>query len=331
MTTNDFNRAFQDVSASQLAPPSADPGRIVEQMLRRDQRRTRFLAGLSLLFWLIGVAGMLLLLLGLNRLVIFIRIADNMPWNAAPAHVQPLTAPLPLYAAPTRSISSAPLEQMLWGTSLIHHSIPFVAASLLAVMLAALFTVLLVFSSRTATLNRINISLARLSEQLRTGAPAVGPLPPMYERYQMAPRPRPWLSWLGVLVICLIACAVLWRNGNRAWSGYARMAPYDAVRWHGDTPQVRVAGTWYELDAIDDLPVDQIVAFSKSRDVSAWQKHFEEDLVELMTQMNHQPGRRVTLLVKELTTGQTQALDVPMTEENRDALWNAREGGESGR
>jgi hypothetical protein len=56
---------------------------------------------------------------------------------------------------------------MLDGTTLIHHSMPYIGASIVALMIAALLTVLLIFSSRRATLSRINISLIQISEELR--------------------------------------------------------------------------------------------------------------------------------------------------------------------
>ena len=97
---------------------------------------------------------MLLLVYGLNRFVIYIRIA-HFAWDSSMG--SPATQPLPSEAE----------RQMFWGTSLIHHSMPYIACSIGALMLAALFTVLLVFSSRRATLTRINLSLMQISEELR--------------------------------------------------------------------------------------------------------------------------------------------------------------------
>ena len=49
----------------------------------------------------------------------------------------------------------------------LHHSLEACMAAVPALLLAALGTVWLVFSSRRATLNQINLSLAEISEQLR--------------------------------------------------------------------------------------------------------------------------------------------------------------------
>ncbi len=138
-----------------LGPPP-DPRQIAIQAFRQNQFRTRLYAGLSLFFWFLGLAGMLLLIYGLNELVIFIRIAD---WNSA-SPPRPGTGELSRWE-----------EQMLWGTDLIHHSMPWLAASVVCLMLAALFTVLLIFSSRQTALKRINISLMQLSEQIKQMKP----------------------------------------------------------------------------------------------------------------------------------------------------------------
>ena len=88
--------------------------------------------------------------------------------------------------------------------------------------------------------------------------------------------------------------------------------------------------TWYDLIAINDVPADQIVSFSASLDADTAQKHFEEDLVELLTRMDHKPGNSATLKLKDLTTGQEEVKkDVPMTSENRWAIWKARNGNQS--
>lgn len=145
---------FQSQFGGAIPPPPHDPRYIVGEMLRRDQERTRILAILAVFFWLIGAAGMLLMVYGLNRLVIFIRVSDmaNSGLNRS------TTEPFRLTESQIR---------MLDGTTLIHHSMPYIGASIVALMIAALLTVLLIFSSRRATLSRINISLIQISEELR--------------------------------------------------------------------------------------------------------------------------------------------------------------------
>src|SRR5579884_1955232 len=100
MTQSQFNAAFQNQMNQQLDPPPHDPRYITNQILQRDQRRTRILAALSLLFWFIGTAGMLLMVVGLDRFILMMRIEQVLPGSAS----------------------------VLSGTDLIHHSIPFISA-----------------------------------------------------------------------------------------------------------------------------------------------------------------------------------------------------------
>ncbi len=113
--------------------------------------------------------------------------------------------------------------------------------------------------------------------------------------------------------------------GAMPWNGYPRLSPFTAVRWKEQTPEVQVNDAWYELVAINDVPADKIVAFSRSLGPSMTEKHFEENLIELLTRMGHTPGKTATLKLKELPGGAEKTLtDVPMTEANRQALWEAR-------
>jgi ribosomal protein S3AE len=109
---------------------------------------------------------------------------------------------------------------------------------------------------------------------------------------------------------------------------YPKLSPFSAVRWKDSTPEVKVKDTWYELLAINDTEAKDIVKFCKDEEERLWQKRFEEDLVEMMARMGHEPGEKVTLKVRELEGGKTTTLkDVPNTHENRQAIWRARHEG----
>jgi len=315
MSPNDFRSAFESIASGQL-PPSSDPSLIARQVSGRDQWKMRILGIICLLLWLVGAAGMLVLVLGLDRLVIFLRIADGLPWSFKGS-------------GPPLSTGQ---EQMFWGTNLIHHGIPFIEVSIIALALAALFTILLVFWSWKATLNRINFSLAKISVDLSTtsssgGAGIAPPISPVV--LEKTKKGRWFVLGMvsGVLLTLAVVCGIVFSTGSLwqgdvAWQGYPRLSPFEAIQWQGQTPQVRVGGNWYELLAIDDVPVDQIIAFSKSRGPDTWQKHFNEDLVELLIRMGHDPGTSATLNVRDLSSGTTLVLkDIPMTEQNRQAIW----------
>ena len=129
---------------------------VVREIIRREQRRMWLLAGLSIFFWLLAVAGLILLLVGLDRLVISIRIADFMGAGPAPS--------APRGLEPAWDLAR---YNVIHGTSLLHHSIPLIGGSLLALLLASFCTVVLAFSSRRASLQQIQLSLMMLSEQLK--------------------------------------------------------------------------------------------------------------------------------------------------------------------
>src|SRR5438105_14884 len=150
MNEDEFNNAFTGLILRYFAP-KLSAHEIAYQVLRRDQRRTRVYALLSLFFWLIGTAGMLLLVIGLNRLVIFMRVAPLQ-------HAGEAT---------TQAWTERDETLLLWGTSLIHHSMPYIGGGVIALLLAALFTVLYVSSSRQATLTRINITLMQIAAELK--------------------------------------------------------------------------------------------------------------------------------------------------------------------
>ncbi len=121
-----------------------------------------------------------------------------------------------------------------------------------------------------------------------------------------------------------IHLALIGKTAQMTGQGFPRLSPFQAVHWQGQTPQVRVDGTWYKLLAFNDLSADQLVALCKSMDSDRWQKRFEEDLIEVLQRGGYQPGTTATLKVQELTTGEQKVLkNVPMTEANRRAILNA--------
>ncbi len=122
--------------------------------------------------------------------------------------------------------------------------------------------------------------------------------------------------------VCVMAVRLAYQlSVDRGGTGYPRLAPYSAVRWQESQPEIRIDGQWYKLVSLDDIPSDEIVAFSKKTYGDRWQMRFEEDLVEVLSRMGHPPKETVTLVVQPLTSSKTQVLkDVPMTAKNRAEL-----------
>lgn len=156
MTEQELIQAMRELIAK-ASSDAPDPRLLAREISRDDQRRIRWLAGLSILFWLLASAGLVLLCIGLDRFIIYVRIQDYYP--------------LVPDAPPVLDLKTGKNwereKQMLHGTSLIHHTIWIVAGSVGSLFLAALCTVLLVTTSRRATLRQINLSLMQLAEQVR--------------------------------------------------------------------------------------------------------------------------------------------------------------------
>ncbi|HEV3260058.1 MAG TPA: hypothetical protein VG013_24580 [Gemmataceae bacterium] len=138
MSEKDLAKALQELVAKDLSP-SPDPRQLILEIIRRDKMWIRLLAWLTVIFWLIGTAGLLLLVYSLHVYILSVRIQGF-------STVQ----------------SSYFLE-----TGLFHHSAGVIAGAIVALLLGACCTVVLVFSSRRATLRQINLSLMAISEQLK--------------------------------------------------------------------------------------------------------------------------------------------------------------------
>lgn len=116
---------------------------------------------------------------------------------------------------------------------------------------------------------------------------------------------------------------------------FSKRAPFTAVRWPTHqpnqpglaAPEVQVDNRWYKLTRINELPIAEILKAGQENYGSKYRKRFAEDLVELLTLMEHPPAETVTLEVKPLESDEIPAKaltlkDVPMTEANRHAVRN---------
>ena len=105
-----------------------------------------------------------------------------------------------------------------------------------------------------------------------------------------------------------------------------RLAPFSGIRWHNNVPEIQVDARWYELVAVDDIPVADILRSPRIARESDPQKHkhFGEDLVECLAKMHHPVGDTVNLQVRTLDASRTLSTlqNVPLTADNRDSLMN---------
>jgi hypothetical protein len=148
--------------------PSVEPRRLAADVIVRDRLQVVLLTGLTALLWVGGIAVVLYTVFCFNRFIVAYSGAD-------PPELEALSTPATAHARKTWEFR-AKME--------LHHSLEACLVAVPALLLAALGTVWLVFSTRRATLNQINLSLAEISEQLRQmrqtarpPGPARGPAP----------------------------------------------------------------------------------------------------------------------------------------------------------
>ena len=188
---NDFSSTLYDPMTQPSLPlPSAHE--IANDIVRRDQRRTRLLAILCLALWVAAVAGLVLMVMGLNEFLMGVRLrnARRFIQPAVPSDSdttktssQPEREPSSEAAKDGSGNSQPPSGSpttgppLYWddGTSLFHHTLPVIIGSMIFLFLAGATTVLLIFSSRRTTLTRINLSLAQIAEQLKALSRSAGP------------------------------------------------------------------------------------------------------------------------------------------------------------
>jgi hypothetical protein len=141
MSEQELIRALQELVARH-SPPT-QPRRLSAEIIWRDRWHIGLLGGLTALLWLGGIAGVLYMVFCFNRFIVAYSPGD---------------------LDGTGALRSG---QEFHTKMELHHSLEACMAAVPALLLAALGTVWLVFSSRRATLNQINLSLAEISEQLR--------------------------------------------------------------------------------------------------------------------------------------------------------------------
>lgn len=148
------------------------------------------------------------------------------------------------------------------------------------------------------------------------------------------PRGRRGMYAAIALTVLVLAGLTLYLSGVLApWyqavtGEYPELAPWDGVRWDGEVPTVRVDGRWYLVADIQRIPAAEVVDYCQETWPDRWKKRFEEDLYEAMTRMGHRPPRKVNLVLVDPANGEETLLgSVPMTEENRRAIWRAADGG----
>lgn len=145
MTNRDLGRALLNLDVA--GPSEPDPREQARRLVRRDRWVVRILAALALLLWLAAAGGVLF--------VVWIAVCFVFPRHQKLA--QDLAAMPPEQVAVVQQANLAAWEICL----------EVIAASFIAMTLAALCTVWLILLARRATLREVNANLIVISEQLR--------------------------------------------------------------------------------------------------------------------------------------------------------------------
>lgn len=135
------------------------------------------------------------------------------------------------------------------------------------------------------------------------------------------PNYRPFMTQVVGLTFFIVILSGFLSWLDREAVDYRKLAPFTAVRWNQEQPEVEIDDAWYELVAIDGVKSAEIVEYCQWKYLALSRKRFEEDLVEVLTRMGHPPDETSDLKVRKLSNGSTVVLeDVPWTAENRSTI-----------
>jgi hypothetical protein len=151
MSEKDLRKALLGLDAAAIASvPDAE--QITRQVLKRDRRRVRLLAVLTIFLWVTAALGLVLVLLAL----LFVHPSMLQTIRGAGT------------AADRERFEHVRLTMLEKSTAVVAISVGVLA-------LAALSTVFLGFAAHAATIRRVNATLIEISEQLKqlrqTGPP----------------------------------------------------------------------------------------------------------------------------------------------------------------
>ena len=149
MNEREMGRALLkfDASLTARADPRAEARRQVERVLARDRRTVRGLTALTLAAWLATVA-LVVTVLTLGYLFVYPKFQHIFQESGGRRGEAP------------QQVQTALTYVVAWGTAAV-------AGAVGALALAALCTLLLLFTSRRATLRQVNARLLEISEQIK--------------------------------------------------------------------------------------------------------------------------------------------------------------------
>ena len=105
--------------------------------------------------------------------------------------------------------------------------------------------------------------------------------------------------------------------------GYAKVAPFNDLRWENDVPVVRVGEHWAPLVSIDGIPIERIMQHARKEFEDRARMRFGEDLPEVLGTMGLKPDWELTLGLRG-NDGAVRQMRARMTEANRGLIRERR-------
>lgn len=158
MNEKELGKALLRWDASQPpGVPEPDPRLLTARIIDRDKRRVRWLAGFTIILWLLAATG-------ICGPIIFYLLFIQPRYHGTISRIEKQIGVLDSGVVKSSKIL---LDVAEWSISIM-------TLSLGAMILAAFLTVLLVFLSRRATLRQMNANLIEIAEQLKQLRQALG-------------------------------------------------------------------------------------------------------------------------------------------------------------
>jgi RNA polymerase sigma factor (sigma-70 family) len=98
---------------------------------------------------------------------------------------------------------------------------------------------------------------------------------------------------------------------------FARVSPFDGLRYRGDLIDVEIDGEWLGLASVNGVGTNQLVAFARRRYGLVWRKRIAEDLVEVLRDLGVPLASLEVDVVVQHRRGGLERRRLPLTEEKR--------------
>jgi hypothetical protein len=107
------------------------------------------------------------------------------------------------------------------------------------------------------------------------------------------------------------------RQALMNWPAPGQTSLFQGYRLKGPVPQIQEGNTWYELRAIERVPIGKIIGAGKTAYGPDWQNYNDTDrLTEILTGMGRKPQNETLLELQTLDTDETVELTIRVPGKN---------------